>query len=270
MRSTSMRSMKWMGVFALLCFLVVSLPASAAMQAKAVEWKQGKQRFSGYLVYNDSTSVKRPGLMMVPDWKGVTPASVEKAKLIANAGYVVLVADVYGKGIRPKDDKAAAALVGKMYQDLPTLRSRAAIALDFLREQAANAPIDTARIGAFGFCFGGKTVLELARSGADIAGVVSFHGGLDTTMPADGGTLKTSLLVLNGADDSYVPAEQIQAFQKEMNAAGADWQFVNFSGAVHCFALESAKSPPGCVYNERAAKRATTMMNQFFYERFGN
>ena len=265
-----MRSMRWAGLFALLFFsFLLSLPAFAAMQAKPVEWKQGKQRFSGYLVYNDATAAKRPGLMMVPDWKGVTPAAVEKAKLIANAGYVVLVADMYGKGVRPKDDKAAGALVGKIYQDLPTLRARAAAALDFLRSQAENAPIDTSRIGAFGFCFGGKTVLELARSGADLAGVVSFHGGLDTSMPAQPGALKTSMLVLNGADDSYVPAAQIQGFQSEMKAAGADWQFVNFSGAVHCFALESANSPPGCVYNAVAAKRATTMMNQFFFERFG-
>lgn len=265
-----MRSMRWMGLFVLLCVsLMVSMPAFAAMQAKPVEWKQGKQRFSGYLVYNDANTTKRPGLMMVPDWKGVTPAAVEKAKLIAGAGYVVLVADVYGKGVRPKDDKAAGALVGRIYKDLPTLRARAAAALDFLRAQADNAPIDVGRIGAFGFCFGGKTVLELARSGADLAGVVSFHGGLDTTMPAQPGALKTSVLVLNGADDAYVSAAQIAGFESEMKTAGADWQFVNFSGAVHCFALESAKSPPGCVYNALAAKRATTMMNQFFFERFG-
>ena len=264
-----MRSMRRASLFALLClsFLVAS-PVFAAMQAKPVEWRQGKQRFSGYLVYNDSNTTKRPGLMMVPDWKGVTPASVEKAKQIASAGYVVLVADVYGKGVRPKDDKAARALVTKLYQDLPGLRARAAAALDALREQAKSAPIDLDHIGALGFCFGGKTVLELARSGADIAGVVSFHGGLDTTLPAEAGALKASVLALNGADDTYVPAEQIQAFESEMKAANSDWQFVNFSGAVHCFALEGSNSPPGCVYNERAAKRAFSMMNLFFHERF--
>lgn len=264
-----MRSMRWAGLLALLSLFSLASPASAAMQAKQVEWKQGKQRFSGFLVYNDATTTKRPGLMMVPDWKGVTPAAVENAKQIASAGYVVLVADVYGKGVRPKDDKAARAQVTKLYENLPGLRARAAAALDALRDQAKNAPIDIARIGAIGFCFGGKTVLELARSGADVAGVVSFHGGLDTTMPAQSGGLKASVLVLNGADDTYVPAEQIQGFQSEMKSAGADWQFVNFSGAVHCFALESANSPPGCVYNALAARRAYTMMNQFFYERFG-
>ncbi len=265
-----MRSIRVIGGFALFCaFLFSSATAFAAIQAKPVEWKQGKQRFSGFIVYNDATANKRPGLMVVPDWKGVTPASVEKAKQVAAAGYVVLVADVFGKGVRPKDDKAAMALVTKLYQDLPGLRARAATALDFLRSQAANAPIDTTRIGAFGYCFGGKTVLELARSGADLAGVVSYHGGLDTKLPAQSGGLNASILVLNGADDTYVPAAQIAGFESEMKAAGADWQFVNFSGAVHCFALESANSPPGCVYNERAAKRAFTMMNQFFFERFG-
>lgn len=265
-----MRSMRTIGAFALFCvFWLSSASAFAAMQAKPVEWKQGKQRFSGFIVYNDASANKRPGLVMVPDWKGVTPASVEKAKQVAAAGYVVLVADVFGKGVRPKDDKAAMALVTKLYQDLPGLRARAATALDFLRSQAASAPIDTTRIGAFGYCFGGKTVLELARSGADLAGVVSYHGGLDTKLPAQSGGLNASILVLNGADDTYVPAEQIKSFESEMKAAGADWQFVNFSGAVHCFALESANSPPGCVYNERAAKRAFTMMNQFFFERFG-
>jgi dienelactone hydrolase len=265
-----MRSLRTIGVLALLCLSWLS-PASAfaAIQAKAVEWKQGNTRFSGFVVYNDANATKRPGLLMVPDWKGVTPAAVEKAKQVAAAGYVVLVADMFGKGVRPKDDKAARALVTKLYQDLPGLRARATAALDTLRAQASKYPVDTARIGAFGYCFGGKTVLELARSGADIAGVVSYHGGLDTTLTAQSAALKASVLVLNGADDSYVPAQQIQGFENEMKAAGADWQFVNFSGAVHCFALESANSPPGCVYNERAAKRAFTMMNQFFHERFG-
>ncbi|TXH66060.1 MAG: dienelactone hydrolase family protein [Lysobacteraceae bacterium] len=262
---------RWTGALVLSCLLAfMSLPATAAMQAKPVEWKQGKQRFSGYLVYNDANATKRPGLMMVPDWMGVTPAAVEKAKQIANAGYVVLVADMYGKGVRPKDDKAARAQVTKLYADLSVLRARAAAALDFMRAQATAAPIDTRRIGALGFCFGGKTVLELARSGADIAGVVSFHGGLDTEMPVQAGVIKASVLVLNGADDTYVTAEHIRAFESEMKTVGADWQFVNLSGAVHCFALESANSPPGCVYNERAAKRAFTMMNQFFFERFGS
>ena len=111
-------------------------------------------------------------------------------------------------------------------------------------------------------------MLELARSGADLAAVVTFHGALDTTKPAVRGDFKPSLLVLNGADDSYV-AKDVPAFQKEMTDAGVDWQFVDFSGAVHCFALPESHNPPGCVYNELAMRRGERMMKVFFAERFG-
>lgn len=250
-----------------LSLLMLSAPVLAAMQAKPVEWKVGKQAFSGVLVYDDDAATKRPGLVMVPDWKGVTPASVDKARQVAGRDYVILVVDMYGKGVRPNNDEEAQAQVKKAYADRPAMRARMNRAVEVLKAQAGKAPLDAARIGAFGFCFGGSSVLELARSGADIAGVVSFHGGLDTSMPARAGQVKTPLLVLNGADDKGT-APNIVAFQQEMDSAGADWQFVNFSGAVHCFALETANSPPGCVYNARAAKRAYRMMDGFLDERF--
>jgi dienelactone hydrolase len=178
------------------------------------------------------------------------------------------VADVYGKGVRPKDDAAAMKQVKALYADRSVLRERVARSLQALREQAGKAPLDPARIGAIGFCFGGATALELARSGADIAGVASFHGTLPTSLPAKAGEVKASVLVLNGADDRNTSLDDVAGFKKEMDAAGVDWQFVDFSGAVHCFALESAHSPPGCVYDPRAAKRAFVMMDDFFRERF--
>jgi dienelactone hydrolase len=205
---------------------------------------------------------------MVPDWKGVTADSVRTAQKIAGSRYVILVADVYGKGVRPKDDGAAMAQVKPLYADRNVLRERASKALQVLRAQAAKAPLDAAHIGAIGFCFGGATALELARSGADIAGVASFHGTLPTSLPAKAGVVKASVLVLNGANDANTTLDNVAAFKKEMDAAGVDWQFVDFSGAVHCFALENAHSPPNCVYNPRAAKRAYTMMDDFFRERF--
>ena len=255
-------------LFVLLLLLSASVPALARMQAKPIDWTLDKQVYSGVLVYDDATADKRPGLLMVPDWKGVTPDAVDTARNIAGTKFVILVADMYGKGVRPKDDAAARAQVKTLYADPATLRARANKALAVLRAQAGQAPLDGARIGAIGFCFGGATALELARSGADLAGVVSFHGSLDTPLPAKAGTVKTSLLVLNGADDRNTSADDIVNFQKEMDAAGVDWQFVNFSGAVHCFALEHAHSPPGCVYNPKAARRALVMMNAFFNERF--
>jgi dienelactone hydrolase len=128
--------------------------------------------------------------------------------------------------------------------------------------------VEASKIGAFGFCFGGTTALELVRGGSELAGVVSFHGGLATPLPAKDDAVRTPVLVLNGADDRGITDEDIAAFEKEMDAAGADWQFVNFSGAVHCFAEADANNPPGCVYNGRAARRAYEMMSDFFRERF--
>jgi len=252
---------------AVVALLFATAPAFAAMQAKPVEWTLDKTTFRGVIVYDDAGAT-RPGLVMVPDWKGVTDAAVDKAKHVAGRDYVVLVADVYGKDVRPKDDTEAMAQVKAMYADRQVLRARVAKALDVLKAQAGKAPLDVRHLGAVGYCFGGATVLELARSGADIAGVVTFHGGLNTSLPAQPGAVKASLLVLNGADDKGT-AGDIPAFQQEMKAAGADLTFVNFSGAVHCFALPTANTPPGCVYNERATRRGEQMMRDFFAERFG-
>ncbi len=255
---------------AALLLALSSLPtaALAAMQAKTVEWKVGEQAFSGVLVYDDASEDKRPGLVMVPDWMGVTDDAIAQAKDVAGDDYVILVADMYGKDVRPKDGGEAQAQTKALYADVPALRARATKAVEVLKAQAASAPLDAGKIGAFGYCFGGASVLELARSGAQLAGIVTFHGGLSTTMPAQADAVKTPLLVLNGADDRGT-APDIDGFEKEMDAAGADWTFVNFSGAVHCFALKAANRPPGCVYDPRAAKRAYRMMEGFFDERFG-
>jgi dienelactone hydrolase len=254
----------------ILLFLLLAasaLPALAAMRADPVEWTLGERTFRGVLVYDDANAIARPGLLMVPDWMGVTDAAIAKAKHVAGDDYVVLVADVYGKGTRPADSTEARALVGTLYDDVPELRARINKALHVLRANASGAPLDASRIAAFGYCFGGSTVLELARSGADIAGVVTFHGGLSTTMPAKRGAVKASLLVLNGADDKGT-AGDVAGFKREMDAAGADWQFVDFSGTAHCFALPEANDPPGCVYNALSAERAERMMRGFLAERF--
>lgn len=260
--------MRKRSAFLFLMTLLFAPVAVAAPQAKPVEWRIGKQAYSGYLVYDDAVATKRPGLLMVPDWLGVTDNAVAKAKQVAGNEYVVLVVDMYGKGIRPKNPDEAMAQVKALYAAPMVMRARMLVALDTLKAQAGKAPLDAAKIGAFGYCFGGSSVLELVRGGASLAGAVTFHGGLSTSMPAKAGAVKTPLLVLNGADDRGT-AGDIAGFEKEMSAAGADWQFVNFSGAVHCFALETANSPPGCLYNERAAKRAYRMMEDFWKERFG-
>lgn len=255
-----------------LALLFAATPAVAAMQATPVEWSAGTERFSGYLVYDDAGATRRPGLLMVPNWMGVTDDAVERAKAVAGTGYVVLIADLYGKGRQPRNRVEAGRLSGSLRgADRGVLRMRMQAALDALKAQAGRAPLDPRRIGAFGFCFGGSAVLELARMGSEVAGVVSLHGGLQPgAQSPTAKAIPAAVLVLNGADDKAVSDAHIAAFEQEMDAAAADWQFVDFSGAVHCFAEPSAgnDAASNCRYDERAARRAYRMMDGFFRERF--
>jgi len=257
---------KWQVALLVAC-VSAAMPALAKLQQRPVEWQLDGTRYSGVLVFDDEGDGRRPGVVMVPNWRGVNASAIEKAGRIAGDDYVVLVADVYGSAVRPKDDAEAAAASRPLRENRAVLRARARAALDALKAQAGKAPLDASRIVAVGFCFGGSTVLEMARAGMPLAGVVSLHGGLSTPSPAAAGSAKVPMLVLNGAADRGVTAEDIAAFGKEMDGAGADWQFVNFSGAVHCFAESDANSPPGCLYDPRAARRAWKMMDDFLEER---
>lgn len=254
--------------------LVLSWPvqAVAAHEVTPLEWRVDGDVFSGHLVYDAASDTPRPGLVMVPNWMGVTDEAIERAKAVAGDDYVVLVADVYGKGRQPADSGAAGKLAGALRgADRGPLRARMQAAVEALKAQAGRVPVQADRIGAFGFCFGGTAVLELVRSGADLAGAVSLHGGLAPgAQSATTGTVRSPVLVLNGADDRAVPNEEIVAFGSEMDAGGADWQFVNFSGAAHCFAEPSAGSDPNsnCRYDARAARRAYRLMDGFFQEAF--
>lgn len=258
----------------LLAAALYAAPAEARMKSEPLEWTVGEDRFSGWLVYDDEGDASRPGLVMVPNWMGVTEDALERARAIAGDDYVVLVADVYGKDRQPKDSGEAGKLAGSLRgEDRGPLRARMQAAVDTLKAQAGRAPLDAGRIGALGFCFGGSAVLELARAGADLAGVVSLHGGLAPgAQSSTSERVRAPVLVLNGADDKAVSDADIHAFEAEMDAAGADWQFVDFSGAVHCFAEPSAGSDPAsnCRYDERAARRAYRIMDGFFDEVFGD
>jgi dienelactone hydrolase len=249
--------------------LFASLSASAAPRADKISWKDGGKDFDGYLVWDDSSKAARPGLLMVPNWYGVNDAAVAKAKTLAGKDYVILLTDVYGRGIRPKNPDEAGKASSAAAADDKGLRAHAAAALATLKGAGAKAPVDTTRIGAIGFCFGGRVALELARSGADLKGVATFHGNLATRLPAKKGAVKAPLLVMNGADDTFTPHAMIDGFQDEMRAAGADWQFVQLSKSVHCFAEPDEHGAlPGCVFNPVAYKRSVGMMRAFFAESF--
>jgi dienelactone hydrolase len=242
--------------------------AHAAIVTKNIDYDVAGKKMQSVLVYDDASKNARPGLVMTPDWLGINNDNLALAKQIAGKDYVILVADVYGVEVRPKNPDEAGKATETMYKHRADLRARIDAALDQLKAQKG-APLDGKHWGAFGFCFGGATTLDLARSGADVQGVVSFHGNLSTDDPALARNIKAKVLALHGADDKFESPEQIAGFQQEMRDAKVDWQFVSFGGAVHCFAIPSAHGQvPGCQYDERTSKRAFVMMHDFFNEIF--
>jgi len=248
--------------------LLFALPSQAAMVSRPIDYEVGGKKMQSVLVYDDAVKTPRPGLVMTPDWLGITPDNLALARQVAGKDYVILVADVYGADLRPKNPQEAGAATKAMYADRASLRARINAALAQLKAQKGKAPLDGVHWGAFGFCFGGTSTLDLARSGGDVAGVVSFHGNLagDAAFKDD---IKAKVLVLHGADDTFESPEQIAAFQQEMRDAGADWQFVSYGGAVHCFAIPSATGAvPGCKYDAPVATRAYAQMHAFFAEVF--
>jgi dienelactone hydrolase len=219
--------------FGLLCFLFLT-DVSAALQRKNVAYAAGDTELQGVLIFE--TGAKRPGLLFVPNWLGINEANLKQAELVAKMGYSVFVADLYGKAVRPKNQQEAGAAAGAVKQDRAAMRARMRAAFEAMQAQAkAGVPIDLARVGAIGFCFGGTSVLEFARDGANVAGVVSFHGGLDAPSSYDASKVKSAVLVLHGADDPYVPKAEVDGFVAEMQKGRVDWEMISYGGAVHSF-----------------------------------
>jgi len=253
-----------------LCCLLLLAGSSLAVQAKMVhrpvEWTQDGTRFHSVLVYDDATLVKRPGLVMVPNWYGVNDAAVKKAEMIAGKDYVILLTDMYGADVRPTTNAQAQAAVKPLYGDRALMRKRIGVALEQLKAQVAGAPLDPAKLAAIGFCFGGSAVLDLARSGADVAAVVSFHGGLATDDPMLAKHIKARVLAMNGADDKGTMPDAGK-FMDEMRMSPADWKFVVLGHAVHCF-TEVGENSPGCRYDAAAAARSYRLMHDWLDHAF--
>jgi len=247
--------------------LLAATEVQAKLITKTVEYTQDGTLMRGFLAYDDAAPGKRPGVLVVHEWWGLDDFAKQSAEKLAGLGYVALAADIYGNGRVTTDREEAGKLAGALRSNPPLLRARATAALKAL---AANPKVDPKRLAAIGYCFGGTTVLELAYSGADLAGVVSFHGGLPKAAPDDVKRIKAALLVLHGADDPNVPAADITAFEKAMRQAKADWQIVWFGGAVHGFANPANGNNPasGVAYDARAARRSWQYMQDFFKEIF--
>lgn len=261
-----------LAIAAVFGWLAPPLPAApeggADIDTRTVEYKEGETVLEGYLAVPAGEAGKRPGVIVVHEWMGLNDYARMRAELLARMGYVALAADVYGKGIRAKTPEEAAALAGRYKGDRPLLRKRVLAALDCLKGQPG---VDPDLIAAIGYCFGGTAVLELARSGASVKGVVSFHGGLSTSLPAGPDAIRAKVLVLHGADDPYVPAKEVAGFEEEMRKARADWRLVAYEGTVHSFTNPAAGSDPasGARYNADADKRSWEEMRGFLAERFG-
>ncbi|MDQ3233310.1 MAG: dienelactone hydrolase family protein [Pseudobdellovibrionaceae bacterium] len=244
---------------------VCSTFGMAAVRMENVEYQSSVGTFQGLLVYPADAETNLPGVLMIHNWLGVSEETRTQATRMAELGYVVFAADIYGKGVRPTTAEEAIKLVGTYRADRKRFRERLQLGLETFRAQPG---VDKNRIVAVGYCFGGTGVIELARSGADIQGVVSFHGGLDSPTPEDGRNIKASVLALHGADDPQVKAEDLAAFEEEMRVHKVDWQLVKYGNAVHSFTEKSAgnDNATGVAYNAKADARSFEDFKDFAQE----
>lgn len=249
----------------ILAAMLTSVGVRAKVVTLDVPYKDGGISLEGFLAYDDALKGPRPGVLVVHDWMGIGAETKRRCEMLARLGYVAFAADVYGAGIRPKDAKEAGQQAMKYKGDRALYRHRLNLSLEMLRKDPR---VDPKRLAAIGYCFGGTGVLELARSGADIRGVASFHGGLDSLHPEDARAIKAKVLVLHGADDPTMSAADVAAFQEELRKAGVDWQMIVYGGAVHAFTNPGAGSDnsKGAAYNERADRRSWEAMKAFFEE----
>ncbi|MBI3212046.1 MAG: dienelactone hydrolase family protein [Simkania negevensis] len=238
------------------------------MKEERIEQQHQGKTFEHCLVYDEKKEGKRPGVLIFPPWRGRDQFSIEKAKQIATFGYVGMAVDLYGKGVLGKTDEECGRLMAPFLKDRAFLREHIAVILERFK---SHPMINQSHLGAIGFCFGGLVALDLARSSADLKGVVSFHGLLHPPEGLPKERIKAKVLVLHGDDDPMVSSEEVLAFEEEMREGSVDWQVHVYGAAMHAFTNPEAKEPEkGTVYNETANRRAMRSMHSFFMEVFVN
>ena len=251
-----------------LFFLLCLSPAPAKLISKTIDYTDEKgTALQGYVVYDDAISGKRPGVLVIHDWRGLTDYTKMRSDMLAKLGYIAFAADIYGKDVRPQSppDYAKQATIYKNDRALYRERARAAYAA-FLKQPL----LDPARIAAIGYCFGGTGVIEMARDGLDLKGVVSFHGGLDSQPLSPGATIKPKVLALCGADDPFEKPDDMKAFEQQLRDNNVDYQIISYGHAVHAFTDPGvdALHLDGAKYNAAADKRSWQAMSDFFNELF--
>lgn len=242
----------------------------AAVKGEEVEYKAGDTILKGYLAYDDAVKGKRPGVLVVHEWWGHNEYARKRARMLAELGYTALAVDMYGDGKQAAHPDDAGKFSSEVAKNLDLGMSRFMAGMRLLQGQKT---VDKDKIAAIGYCFGGAVVLQMARAGVDLDAVVSFHGSLGTSLPAEPGKVKARVLVMNGADDPFVAAESIEAFKKEMSDAKVNYQFVSLAGAKHSFTNPEAdgfgkKFNLPLEYNAAADKQSWEGMKQLFAEVF--
>lgn len=236
------------------------------MQHKTIEYFDGDTRLEGYLVYDETQTSPRPGILVVHDWTGLNEHVKERAERLAKLGYVALAVDMYGDAKTGETNEEKMALISPFLEDRNLVLTRMKAALDILKQQEQ---ADENNLASLGFCFGGMCSLDAARAGHDLKAIVSFHGNLSKPNFETFSPIETKLLVLHGHDDPSIPPENVVAFEQEMCDAKAEWQVHTYSGTMHAFTNKLANEPEaGIVYNELADKRSWISCCNFLDEIF--
>jgi len=242
-----------------------SAASKPRVEGKDVQYSAEGVVLKGYLAYDAKVKGKRPGVLVVHEWWGLNDYARKRANMLAEMGYVALAVDMYGDGKQAVHPDDAGKFSSELMKNFPIAKARFEAAMEFLKKQPETDP---ARIAAIGYCFGGGIILNMARQGADLKGVASFHGSLTAVQAATPGSVKAKVLVLHGADDKFITAEQIEAFKQEMKNAGADFRFIAYPGAIHSFTNPDAgnmgkKFNLPLSYNAAADKKSWKELKDF-------
>ncbi len=264
---------KLWGIFIIMALISVTAGTAAAepkIVGKVVKYNAQGVVMKGYLAYDEKIKGKRPGVLVVHEWWGLNDYARKRARMLAELGYTSLAVDMYGDGKVAAHPSDAGRFSSETMKNFDMAKARFLAAMDTLKKQPT---VDPSRIAAIGYCFGGGVVLNMARQGVDLRGVASFHGSLTAVKPAEPGAVKAKILVLHGADDKFVKAEQIENFKEEMKAAGADFRFISYPGAIHSFTNPDADElgrkfniPIG--YNREADRRSWEELKTFMKKIF--
>ncbi len=258
------------GILLAICAVLPAVATATQVEGKAVEYRSGDTVLKGYLAVNRAIKGKRPAVLVVHEWWGHNEYARKRARMLAELGYTALAVDMFGDGKQANHPDEAGKFAGEVMKNFETGKARFNAALELIKQQP---DVDSERIAAVGYCFGGGVVLNMARQGADLKGVASFHGSLSAVMPAGKGVIKSRILVLNGADDKMIPPEMVKAFKNEMSTAGADVRFINYPGAMHSFTNPDAdryakEFDLPIAYNKKADQASWKELKKFLKEIF--